>query len=330
MNQNNETKLLEIKGLKTFFSTHEGIIKAVDDLNIDINSGEILGLVGESGSGKSVSALSVLRLIPEPPGRIVSGEILFQGENLLDFPAERMRKEIRGQKISMIFQDPMTSLNPVFQVSYQIAESLWHHLKISKNSALERAIEIMELVGIPSSRKMSKAYPHQFSGGMRQRIMIAIALACQPALIIADEPTTALDVTIQAQILELMENLRQEFGSSILLITHDLGVIAEMADRVAVMYAGNIVESGHVEVIFDEPLHPYTQGLINCLVNPEAEKKKYFTTIKGTIPDLTNLPLGCSFLTRCPKGIDFCRETIPGNYMVSDRHIVKCHLYNGK
>lgn len=321
-----EPKLLEIKGLKTFFFTHDGVIKAVDDLNIEIKPGEILGLVGESGSGKSVSALSILRLIPEPPGRIVGGEILFQDENLLNFTAVRMRKEIRGRKISMIFQDPMTSLNPVFRVSNQIAEALWHHLSITKDNAFERAIALMDLVGIPMPRKMSKAYPHQFSGGMRQRIMIAIALACQPALIIADEPTTALDVTIQAQILELMENLRREFGSSILLITHDLGVVAEMADRVAVMYAGNIVESGDASVIFDEPRHPYTRGLINCLVNPEAEKKRAFATISGMIPDLINLPSGCAFLPRCPIAIDPCGQMVPENHLVSPGHMVKCHL----
>ncbi len=295
------SKLLEVKNLQTHFPTRAGIVKSVNDVSFSISEGELLGLVGESGCGKSITALSIMRLIANP-GRIVGGSITFKGEELTKATDERMR-EIRGNDIAMIFQDPMTSLNPVFTVGEQIAEALRLHRKLNKADAWNAAIEAMKEVAIPDAARRAKDYPHQLSGGMRQRIMIAMALACNPELLIADEPTTALDVTIQAQILELLNELRQTRKLAVLLITHDLGVVAEVADRVCVMYTGKIVEESPVDEIFAAPKHPYTQGLLRSVPKMKAvgETKEFrLQTIEGTVPSPTNLPKGCHFTPRCP------------------------------
>jgi peptide/nickel transport system ATP-binding protein len=319
--------LLEIRNLKTYFDVRGGVLKAVDDVSITMQPGETLGLVGESGCGKSVTAASIMRLIPMPPGRIAGGEILFNGTDIVKLSESEMRK-IRGKMISMIFQEPMTSLNPVFTVGDQVAEVIGLHEKLSGREIRERVIEAFRLVRIPAPESRIEEYPHQMSGGMRQRVMIAMALACHPKLMIADEPTTALDVTIQAQILDLMNRLKEETGASILFITHDLGVIAEMAQKVAVMYAGKIVESADAEVLFAEPRHPYTLGLMNSIpILGIGKKQKRLSTIAGVVPSLFNLPTGCLFNERCTAVRKECAGAAPPMIDLGGGHIVRCHLY---
>ena len=314
--------LLEVRDLKTHFYTEDGVVPAVDGVSFSLNRGETLGIVGESGSGKSVTSLSVMRLIPYPAGKIIDGEILFEGENLLDKTDEEMRR-IRGNEISMIFQEPMTSLNPVFTVGDQIMEAIILHQNVGHRQALDRAIEMLRLVGIPAPERRIDDYPHQMSGGMRQRAMIAMALSCNPKLLIADEPTTALDVTIQAQILDLMMDIKREFTTSIMLITHDLGVIAETADKVVVMYAGKIVESADVISIFKKPAHPYTEGLIGSIpkVNEDCER---LSTIEGAVPNPFDMPKGCRFHPRCRYAKNICREQEPQLVDLDSDHQVSC------
>ena len=303
--------LLEVNNLKTYFYTRSGVVKAVDDVTFAIKPGETLGVVGESGCGKSVTALSVMRLIASPPGKIVSGDIRFNGENVLEKNLEEL-SELRGSKISMIFQDPMTSLNPVFNVGFQIAETVKRHRKdVSNDQAWKRSVEMLDLVRIPDAKRRAKSYPHEFSGGMRQRVMIAIALACNPQLLIADEPTTALDVTIQAQVLDLMKGLSQEFGTAVMLITHDLGVVAGTCQHVNVMYAGHVVETAPVGQIFETPAHPYTVGLLNSIPKLHEGRGSKLTPIAGQPPDLVNPPVGCPYAPRCPKVQNRCREERP-------------------
>ena len=306
-------KILEVKDLRVQFKTDRGIATAVNGVNFDLRKGETLGIVGESGSGKSVTALSIMRLIPSPPGKISSGEILFNGQDLVQTPLDEMRK-IRGNKIAMIFQEPMTSLNPVFTVGNQIEEVLaLHQTDLSKEDRKNKAVEMLKLVGIPSPEKRVNEYPHQMSGGMRQRVMIAIALSCEPDILIADEPTTALDVTIQAQILELMKKLQDELGMGIIMITHDLGVVAETCDDVAVMYCGQIVERADVKTLFGHPQHPYTKGLIESIPSfdstLEGARKDRLQTIEGMVPSLFDLPAGCNFQDRCQFASEKCRGT---------------------
>jgi oligopeptide/dipeptide ABC transporter ATP-binding protein len=318
--------LLQIKGLRTWFHTEAGTAKAVDGVSFDIMSGEVVGLVGESGSGKSVTALSILRLIPDPPGKIMEGSILFKGQDLLKLSWEDIRA-IRGREISMIFQEPMTSLNPVFTIGMQLMEVVLHHEKISKKDAFDRAVEMLKLVGIPDPSSRMHDYPHQYSGGMRQRVMIAMALACNPSLLIADEPTTALDVTIQAQILELMLKIKNERkDAAILLITHNLAVVAETCHRVIVMYGGKIQEIAPVHELFKNPLHPYTHGLLASLPTVDGEKQKRLRTIPGNVPSILDLPIGCKFVTRCPVKVDRCATTEPELIEVSPGHWVRCFL----
>src|SRR3989440_3169467 len=303
--------LLEVNNLKTYFFTRAGVVKAVDDVSFTIKPGETLGVVGESGCGKSVTALSVMRLVANPPGKIVGGEINFNDENILEMNQDELT-DLRGSKISMIFQDPMTSLNPVFTIGYQIAETVKRHRKdMSKDQAWKRAVEMLDLVRIPDSKRRAKNYPHEFSGGMRQRVMIAIALACNPQLLIADEPTTALDVTIQAQILELVKGLSSEFGTAVMLITHDLGVVAGTCQHVNVMYAGHVVESASVKQIFETPAHPYTVGLLHSIPRLNESRDIRLTPIAGQPPDLVNAPVGCPYAPRCPKVQDRCRRERP-------------------
>ncbi len=303
--------LLEVNNLKTFFFTRGGVIKAVNDVSFVMKPGETLGVVGESGSGKSVTALSVMRLIASPPGKIVGGEIMLSGENILDKNEDELT-DIRGSKISMIFQDPMSSLNPVFNIGFQIAETVKRHRKgISKDQAWQRAVEMLDLVRIPDAKRRAKNYPHEFSGGMRQRVMIAIALACNPQLLIADEPTTALDVTIQAQVLELMSGLSKEFGTAVMLITHDLGVVAGTCQQVNVMYAGHVVESAPVKQIFDTPAHPYTVGLLRSIPRLNDERGARLTPIVGQPPDMSKEIVGCPYAPRCPKVQNRCRQERP-------------------
>ena len=303
--------LLEVSNLKTYFFTRGGVVKAVDDVSFMMRPGETLGVVGESGSGKSVTALSVMRLIASPPGKIVDGEINFNGENILEKNQDELTA-LRGSKISMIFQDPMTSLNPVFTVGYQIAETVKRHRQaISNDQAWKRALEMLDLVRIPDSKRRAKNYPHEFSGGMRQRVMIAIALACNPQLLIADEPTTALDVTIQAQIIELMKGLSQDFGTAVMLITHDLGVVAGSCQQVNVMYAGRIIESASVTQIFETPAHPYTVGLLQSIPRLNEPRGNRLTPIAGQPPDLAHPPVGCPYAPRCPKVQSRCRQERP-------------------
>jgi len=319
--------LLEVRNLKTYFDVRGGILKAVDDVSLTINAGETLGLVGESACGKSVTASSIMRLVPIPPGRIAGGEILFEGTNILRLPASEMRK-VRGDKISMIFQEPMTSLNPVFTVGDQVAEVISLHKKISQREIRDRVIEAFRLVRIPAPETRVNDYPHQMSGGMRQRVMIAMALACRPRLMIADEPTTALDVTIQAQILDLMNNLKEETGASILFITHDLGVIAEMAQRVAVMYAGKIMEAADAETLFGDPQHPYTVGLMSSIpVLGIGKKQRRLSTIPGVVPSLFRLPEGCLYNDRCSEPKKVCGHSEPPLIDLRNGHIVRCHKY---
>lgn len=326
MTDNNQ--LLVVKDLCTYFKTEAGIAKAVDGVSFDIKRNEVLGIVGESGSGKSVTSLSIMQLIPNPPGKIVSGSIEFNGVDLLkpyyEGDYEHIRK-IRGNKISMIFQEPMTSLNPLFTVGDQIAESFILHQGMNRDEALDAAAEMLDLVGIPSSKKRIYDYPHQFSGGMRQRVMIAMALACNPELLIADEPTTALDVTIQAQILELMMEVKQKTkGAAVLLITHDMAVIAETCQRVIVMYCGKIQEIADVKTIFNSPTHPYTRGLLASLPKP-GQRVRRLHTIEGMVPSLFALPKGCSFQDRCSDVTEICRRKMPEMTEISQGHFVRCH-----
>lgn len=315
--------LLEIKGLGIRYTTEEGVVKAVNDMNLELAVGETLGLVGETGAGKTTTALGIMRLVANPPGKIVAGEVLFEGENLLTLSEAQMRK-VRGNKISMIFQDPMTSLNPVLTVGEQIAEVILLHQKMSKAESVIKAQQMLETVGIPGDRY--KDFPHQFSGGMKQRVVIAIALACNPQLLIADEPTTALDVTIQAQVLELMNKLKQEFKTSMIMITHDLGIVAEVCDKVAIMYAGSVVEYTTKEHLFEEPAHPYTVGLFGSIPDIDSEDTR-LKPIQGLMPDPTNLPSGCPFHPRCPKAMDICKNQEPKETYIKDDHMVKCFLY---
>ena len=319
--------LLEIKNLRTNFHVRGHVAKAVDNVNLTIRSGETLGLVGESGCGKSVTAHSIIRLIPDPPGKIESGEIFFDGNNLLKFSESEMRK-IRGNQISMIFQEPMTSLNPVFPVGDQVGEVIRLHQRLSRRDTRKRVLETFHLVGIPAAESRLDDYPHQMSGGMRQRVMIAMALACNPKLMIADEPTTALDVTIQAQILDLMNKLKDETGAAILFITHDLGVIAEMAQTVAVMYAGKIMEYTDVKTIFADPKNPYTVGLLESIpVLGRESVSGRLKTISGMVPSLLNLPSGCLYSDRCPDVFDDCHKVMPDMYQVATNHFVRCLKY---
>ncbi|HUU80958.1 MAG TPA: ABC transporter ATP-binding protein [Acidobacteriota bacterium] len=319
--------LLEIRNLKTYFEVRRSILKAVDDVSLSVESGKTLGLVGESGCGKSVTAASIMGLVPIPPGKIAGGEILFEGVNLLKLPESRMKK-IRGNRISMIFQEPMTSLNPVFTVGEQVAEVIRLHKGLSRREIRNKVIEMFHLVGIPAAESRIKDYPHQMSGGMRQRVVIAMALACNPKLMIADEPTTALDVTIQAQILDLMNKLKEEAGASILFITHDLGVIAEMAQNVVVMYAGKVMEEADVDTLFAEPKHPYTIGLMNSIpVLGREEKRRRLSTIPGVVPSLFKLSAGCLFHRRCSEAREECRHIEPTIINLGNGHRVRCHNY---
>ncbi len=323
-----EKPLIEIRDLHTQFFTDEGLARAVDGVSYTVGRGETLGVVGESGCGKSVTALSILRLIPDPPGKIVDGQILFEDKNLLDLPPAAMRR-IRGNDISMIFQEPMTSLNPVFTIGNQIAEAVRLHQGMNRKEAMGKAVEMLDIVGIPVPEHRVHEYPHQLSGGMRQRAMIAMALSCNPRVLIADEPTTALDVTIEAQILDLMRGLQDELGTAIIMITHDLGVIAEMARKVVVMYAGKVVEQAPVGALFAEPNHPYTQGLLRSL--PRADKdatgeKHRLQEIPGIVPSLLNLPPGCKFASRCPKVMAVCEEEEPPLEQVAPDHYSACWL----
>ncbi len=315
--------LLEVKNLQTYFFTDDGVAKAVDDVSYSVEKKQTLGVVGESGCGKSVTALSIMRLIPSPPGKTVGGQILFEGRDLLKISEDEMRS-IRGNKIGMIFQEPMTSLNPVFTIGNQIEESILLHQKVNKEQARELAIDMLKKVGIPAPEQRYKEYPHQLSGGMRQRVMIAIALSCNPAVLIADEPTTALDVTVQAQILELIKDLQNTLGMGVVLITHDLGVIAETADNVAVMYASHIVEYSKADEIYYNPLHPYTVGLLGSIPKLNIESDRLMT-IDGTVPPPTSYPIGCNFASRCSYASPVCLSEEPLLIEVEPGHQVACH-----
>ena len=316
--------ILSVKNLVTEFATDEGRVRAVDDVSFDIKAGETLGIVGESGCGKSVTALSIMRLLPQPIGQIMSGEILLQGENLVSMSIEQMQK-VRGARIGMVFQEPMTALNPVHTIGRQLTEVILLHKKISKDKALKEGIAMLDKVGIPAPDIRMTEYPHQLSGGMRQRVVIAMALACQPSLLIADEPTTALDVTIQAQILELIKELQKEMGMSVLLITHDLGVIAETSASVVVMYAGKVAERGSVYEIFDSPTHPYTRGLLESIPRLDTEPKSKLTIIPGMVPGLLDMPKGCRFENRCRYRKDSCLLAPPAAETISEGHEVACY-----
>jgi oligopeptide/dipeptide ABC transporter ATP-binding protein len=318
-------ELLQVKNLQTSFFTPEGEVRAIDGISFEIGEGKTIGLVGESGCGKSVTSLSIMRLIPSPPGKIVGGEIVYRDRDLLRLNNEEMRK-IRGNEISMIFQEPMTSLTPVFTVGNQIGEAIHLHQGLGKKETRQKTIEMLRLVKIADPQSRVDSYPHQLSGGMRQRIMIAMALSCNPSLLIADEPTTALDVTIQAQILELMKELQQKIGMALLLITHDLGVVAEQADDVAIMYAGKIVERSNTRAIFTRPFHPYTVGLLNSLPGAGTFKKKRLDAIPGMVPSPLHLPSGCRFRDRCPKAADLCAQKEPELLEKDPGHTVACHF----
>jgi oligopeptide/dipeptide ABC transporter ATP-binding protein len=319
-----EQTLLTINNLKTHFHIGKRVVKAVDGVSVSVNEGETLALVGESGCGKSVTAMSIMRLVPEPPAQL-SGEILFRGEDMLKLPAERVRA-IRGKEISMIFQEPMTSLNPAYSIGEQISEAVRVHGTMDKKAAWERAVEMLEMVGIPAAAQRAGEYPHQMSGGMRQRVMIAMALACSPKLLLADEPTTALDVTIQAQILDLIRKLARELNTALILITHDLGVVAEMAQRMAIMYAGRIVEQGSVAEVFARPRHPYTAGLMESIPRLDGVKKQKLHTIEGVVPDLSQLPPGCAFAGRCEYAQPLCRAEYPPLTVLADGRQLACHF----
>jgi peptide/nickel transport system ATP-binding protein/oligopeptide transport system ATP-binding protein len=320
--------LLEVDRLKTHFFTDDGVVRAVDGISFGLEPRQTIGIVGESGCGKSVTSLSIMRLYPSPPGRVVDGRIMFKGRDLVRISREEIRK-IRGDEISMIFQEPMTSLNPIFRVGRQLSETVMLHQGLSKKAALDKSVEMLDLVGIPSAKNRLRDYPHQLSGGMRQRVMIAMALSCNPDLLIADEPTTALDVTIQAQILDLMNRLKDEVGTAIIFITHDLGVIAEMAREVAVMYAGVVVEKAGVEDLFAHPRHPYTQGLLGSLPRPDrdAGAKTKLAAIPGIVPSLLDLPRGCRFMDRCRQAMEVCGRQEPELVDQEDGHYVRCWLY---
>ncbi len=318
-------KLLEVKNLSINYTTEDGAVNAVNGIDFHLKEGETLGLVGETGAGKTTTALGIMRLVPNPPGKITSGEIIFEGKNLLNESEDDMRA-IRGNFISMIFQDPMTSLNPVMTVGDQIAEVIELHQNVDRSAAWEKSKEMLELVGIPGNRVVD--YPHQFSGGMKQRVIIAIALACNPKLLIADEPTTALDVTIQAQVLDLMNDLKEKFKTAMIMITHDLGVVAEVCDKVAIMYAGEIVESGNLEDIYERTSHPYTHGLFGSIPNLDEDSDR-LNPIKGLMPDPTNLPTGCKFHPRCPHAKDLCSKQSPVMTELNNGHKVRCLAYEG-
>ncbi len=315
--------LLQVKDLKTYFYTEEGIVKAVDGVTYDVEEGETLALVGESGCGKSVSAMAMLRLIPVPPGRIVGGEVIFEGNDILKMSESEVRG-IRGNRIAMVFQEPMTSLNPVLTIGKQLTEALELHLKLDKQAAVARAIQLLEMVGVSDADRRVHDYPHQFSGGMRQRVMIAMAMSCNPKLLIADEPTTALDVTIQAQVLDVMARLSAEFGTAVIIITHNLGVVARYADRVNVMYAGKIIESSTAELVYGDPRHPYTLGLLNSVPRLDQATGEKLIPIEGVPPDLGQLPVGCSFYPRCTFRIGKCLEEFPPLQLVSENHYAAC------
>jgi len=318
-----DENLLDIKNLSVEYNTENGAVNAVRNLDLQLGYGETLGFVGETGAGKTTTALAIMRLISSPPGKIMSGEIYFEGENLLK-KSEKDMRNIRGSKISMIFQDPMTSLNPVITIGEQIAEMIELHENINKKEALKKAEKMLDIVGIRKER--INDYPHQFSGGMKQRVVIAIALACNPSLLIADEPTTALDVTIQAQVLELMKDLKEKYKTSMIMITHDLGIVAEICDKVAIMYAGNVVEYSDKRSLYLNPLHPYTKGLFNSIPDLNVDQEE-LETIDGLTPDPTNLPSGCSFHPRCKKAMKKCSKEVPQKYQVDSEHFVRCFLY---
>lgn len=320
-------KLLEIKNLKVTYETDHGLVHAVENLNLSLKDKETLGFVGETGAGKTTTALAIMKLIQDPPGKIESGDIIFRGESLIDKSNREMRK-IRGKEISMIFQDPMTSLDPVIKVINQVEEMIFLHKKVTKKEAKDMSIKLLGMVGIDEERVDD--YPHQFSGGMKQRVVIAIALACNPKLLIADEPTTALDVTIQAQVLDLMKDLKDEFGTSMIMITHDLGVVAEICDTVAIMYAGSVVEYATKEEVFLGPKHPYTKGLFASIPNIEDENEEELMEIKGFPPDPSNLPVGCSFAPRCKYVMDKCTVSNPMEFNITDTHYVRCFLYENE
>ena len=319
-------KLLRVKNLRTYFETEDGLVKAVDGIEFELNRGETLGIVGESGSGKSVTSLSLMRLIPDPPGKIVAGEVKLNGDDLLKLSPTEIR-DIRGQRIAMIFQDPMTSLNPFMRISKQLMEVTQLHLRHSRNQAYEHAIDMLEQVGIPDARARAESYPHELSGGMRQRVMIAMALSCQPELLIADEPTTALDVTIQAQILELIKKLKSDTGASVILITHDLGVVAGMTDHLVVMYAGKIFECAPTAELFARPGNPYTRGLLRSVPDPTAREQELYQ-IPGLPPDLAHLPIGCPFAPRCERAEELCHREFPPFVQLTRDHYSLCHFAN--
>lgn len=318
--------ILEVKNLKTYFNTDAGVVKAVDGVSYSLKKGEVLGVVGESGSGKSVTSLSIMKLIPSPPGKIVGGEILLDGEDVLKMSEGELR-EMRGDKISMIFQDPMTSLNPFLRISTQLMETITLHQGLDKVEAKKKAIEMLKLVGIPAADKRVDCYPHQFSGGMRQRVMIAMALSCNPEVLIADEPTTALDVTIQAQILDLIKDLSDKLNTAVIMITHDLGVVAGMCDKVCVMYAGKVVEKATNDEIFNDPKHPYTEGLIKSVPRLDIATDQKLYSIEGQPPNVIDLPECCPFHPRCDKALDKCRSTYPPEVSLGEDRMVRCWLY---
>ena len=317
-------KILQVKNLKTYFHTEAGLVKAVNEVSFDVETGKTLGIVGESGCGKSITSLSIMGLV-EKPGNIEGGEILFEGEDLLKKTEVQMRA-IRGKKIAMIFQEPMTSLNPVYTIGQQLVEALLLHENVTKSEAKERAIEMLKLVKIPLAERRFDEYPHQLSGGMRQRVMIAMALCCNPDMLICDEPTTALDVTIQAQILDLINELKEKTGTSVMMITHDLGVIAEVADDVMVMYAGKVVEHATCDQIFDKPMHPYTDGLMKCIPKLDDDDTKELSVIKGMVPSFDDMPAGCAFCPRCPEAREICRQKMP-ELVEAEGRKVRCFKY---
>ena len=320
--------ILRVEDLKTYFHTDGGLVKAVNGVSFEIEKGKTLGIVGESGCGKSISSLSIMGLLEIPPAEIAGGQIIFEGEDLLKKSEEEMRR-IRGRKIAMIFQEPMTSLNPVYTVGQQIMEAILLHEKVSKSEAKRRGIEMLKMVRIPLAEKRFDEYPHQLSGGMRQRVMIAMALCCSPELLICDEPTTALDVTIQAQILELINDLKRETGTSVMMITHDLGVIAEVADDVMVMYAGRVVEHATCDQIFEKPMHPYTHGLMNCIPRLDGDDTKELSVIKGMVPSFDEMPAGCAFCPRCPEARPICESEMPDLVETEGRR-VRCFKYTSR
>jgi oligopeptide transport system ATP-binding protein len=322
---NNNGSLLSVKNLKTYFQTEDGVVKAVDGVTFELAKGETLGIVGESGSGKSVTNLSVMRLIPDPPGKIVEGEIVFDGTDVCALSIDEMRK-IRGRRMAMIFQDPMTSLNPFLKISTQLMEVTELHLGHTKDEAYKHAVKMLRTVGIPDPESRVDNYPHEFSGGMRQRVMIAMALSCDPELLIADEPTTALDVTIQAQILELIKDLKQRMGTSVILITHDLGVVAGMTDKIIVMYAGKVFEQAPTRELFSRPANPYTKGLLKSVPDPAHEQGKELYQIPGLPPDVADLPPGCPFQERCYRVEEICRREFPPFVQINENHHSLCHF----